>query len=285
MKKILLLVLLMGFGATAHADTLTLQPGPAEGKDTYYGIGSVGGQEGRPDAPQLRIGGWGDQWISFIEFDLSSIPASSSVSKAEIYLYDELVTNPNNGKIFRVTEVWNEEDPSSTSSPAFVDIGMSWQPVEDNQWWIVDITNTVQGWQTGQFQNYGLRIVGEGNNNQAKHFLSSDYLADPTLRPKLVVEYTVPTSTVPTFVTLSEDVMTEIANDIEYPSVLPIYEGLMDKVVQAYERGHLVRSDRRLERFKTYIREGLGKLLFSKAERKAISAIISDMQNILVTEG
>ena len=285
MKKIFLLLLLIGFGTVAHADTLTIQPGPVEGKDTYYGVGSVGGQEGRPDAPQLRIGGWGDNWISFIEFDLSALPASSTISKAEIHLYDEIVTNPNNGKIFRVTEPWNEADPSSTSSPAFVDIGMDWQPVVDNDWWIVDITNVVQGWQSGQFDNYGLRIIGEGNNNQVKHFLSSDYMDDPALRPKLVIEYTVPTSTTPTFVTLSQDVMAEIARDIQYPAVLPIYEGLMAKVVRAYERGRLVKADRRLTRFEMYIREGLGKVLFSKTERQAIGSIIKDMQDILVTEG
>jgi hypothetical protein len=285
MKKILLLVLLMGFGATAHADTLTLQPGPAEGKDSFYGTAYYLNNMG--DSEILYTGGWGDIYQSYLQFDVTSIPTNATITTADLTL-TEFTTgrNQNNLKFTNISEPWLESSVSNTQHPTATGTATQWLPMSASSSQTFSITDLVHDWVAQPQSNFGLMAEGQyHSNNHARGFRSSDYLADPTLRPKLVVEYTVPTSTVPTFVTLSEDVMTEIANDIEYPSVLPIYEGLMDKVVQAYERGHLVRSDRRLERFKTYIREGLGKLLFSKAERKTISAIISDMQNILVTEG
>ncbi len=182
----------LGFYELEQSSTeeLIIQPDPTEGKDTYFGHNSVGGREGRPDSVELRIGGWGDLWTTFIEFDLGSSPTADAIISAKLHLYNQGATNANKGKLFRVTEFWNEADPTDTWSPAAADFGMEFQPVPDNDWWIVDVTSVVKDWVNGVYPNYGFKILGEFNtSNHVKQFPSSDYLDDPILRPKLVIEY------------------------------------------------------------------------------------------------
>ncbi|MPN16703.1 hypothetical protein SDC9_164048 [bioreactor metagenome] len=56
------------------------------------------------------------------------------------------------------------------------------------QWYAVDITTLYNGWKNGTYLNYGVqfRPVSYSDNN-FDEFYSSDYMEDPTLRPKLVV--------------------------------------------------------------------------------------------------
>jgi len=93
------------------------------------------------------------------------------------------------------------------------------------------------------------------------------------------------TATTSNFVSLADDVIDEIENSIEYLSVLPVYEDLMAKITKTYGKGRLVKSDRKLAKFKTFVTDGLGKILFSNSERQEIKSIIKDMQDILLDEG
>ena len=171
---------------------MRIQPGPDEGKDTYYGVGSVGGRQGRPDANHLRIGGWGDEWFSFLEFPLFDIPEGVNIQKATLNLYNyRSDSNPNAGAVSRVTQYWNESDPSATFQPTSVRLGTGWSPVADDSWWTVDVSDTVQGWVNGVYPNYGFMLQGRyTNNNHVKGFYSSDYMEDPSLRPYLEITYT-----------------------------------------------------------------------------------------------
>jgi len=195
MKKFLIVLLFIFSAQAAQAAeefTVRIQPGPEEGKDTYYGVGSVGGRDGRPDADHLRIGGWGDEWFTFIEFNIDNIPEEAEVLSAKFGLFNYRGdSNPNSAKVNRVVEYWNESDPSDISNPAYVDIGMEWKPVLDSSWWIVDVTSSVQGWKQNLYQNYGFGVRGQlTSNNRVKGFYSSDYLGDPSLRPYLEITYT-----------------------------------------------------------------------------------------------
>lgn len=55
-----------------------------------------------------------------------------------------------------------------------------------NSWYVIDISDLYNAWQTGT-PNYGIQLRPTGNNNQFSVFHSSDYTADPSLRPRLVI--------------------------------------------------------------------------------------------------
>lgn len=56
-----------------------------------------------------------------------------------------------------------------------------------NAWYSIDITDLYNAWQDGTYANYGLQLRPTATNNRWNFFYSSDYIDDPTLRPKLVV--------------------------------------------------------------------------------------------------
>ena len=75
---------------------------------------------------------------------------------------------------------------------------VGWAP----QWLTANVTAGVQAMATGQ-PNYGWRLVGVSGNGNDKQFLSREYAADPTLRPKLVVAYTAGGTNTPPTVSLT----------------------------------------------------------------------------------
>lgn len=58
-----------------------------------------------------------------------------------------------------------------------------WNP----DWVVLDVTDSVQSMSLGEQGNYGWQLLGTGVNYH-KIFRASEYLADPTLRPKLIIE-------------------------------------------------------------------------------------------------
>ena len=56
------------------------------------------------------------------------------------------------------------------------------------QWHSIDITDLYNAWKNGTHPNYGLQLRPvENSNNNFNNFHSADSLAEPLLRPKLVV--------------------------------------------------------------------------------------------------
>lgn len=58
-----------------------------------------------------------------------------------------------------------------------------WNP----EWVVLDVTDSVQSMSQGELSNFGWQLLGTGPNYQ-KVFRASEYAADPTLRPKLILE-------------------------------------------------------------------------------------------------
>lgn len=166
--------------------TVTIQPG-SEGKDTYYGNSFA--QTGSPDSDVLRIGGWGDEYFSFVEFDLSGIPSGALINSATLSFYCKLLPSANNVKLDRVTSSWTEAGVTHVAVPSSTAYA-SYQAITLNSWVAFDVTTLVANWKDGTWNNYGVKLDAEFNaSNQTAEFWSSDYVTDPTLRPKLVVDY------------------------------------------------------------------------------------------------
>ena len=66
-------------------------------------------------------------------------------------------------------------------------VSVGWTP----GWLNANVTAGVQAMSTGT-PNYGWRLVGVSGNSNYKTWWSREYTTNPTLRPKLVIQYTVP---------------------------------------------------------------------------------------------
>ena len=73
-----------------------------------------------------------------------------------------------------------DSDYAATSSPG---APTGWDP----EWVVLDVTDAVDSMSLGEQSNYGWQLLGTGVNYH-KIFRSSEYSADPALRPKLILE-------------------------------------------------------------------------------------------------
>lgn len=167
-----------------------LQPGPEDGMDiwisSYYDYNDDYGVNDY----KLKVGGWTDYYHTLIRFDLSGLP--SNVNSAKIYLY----TYGNNGGsnvsmyLDRITDIWTE-DTGWNDRPSYANISTISSPILDT-WYSIDITDLYKAWQNNTYENHGIQLRPTSNNNQFNEFYSSNYMDDPSLRPKLVIEVPVP---------------------------------------------------------------------------------------------
>lgn len=196
---------------------VVIQPGPAPGKDTTV----VTGQ------PSANSGVWvlnlaGDisnpAWQSTrtaVQFDLSAIPAGSTINNATMSLY-QWWQGDSSTPVYDahyLTRDWTEGTGTMTNSGD----GATWNTYDGVNTWTMpggdfngaasssavapnsttswvdwDVTGLTQDWINGVTTNYGVMVKKRIENpvlTDAKGFHSAEYLADPTLRPKLVVEY------------------------------------------------------------------------------------------------
>ena len=149
-------------------------------------------RNGAPNQDYVQVGGWGDWYYAFIEMDLDSLPTTSTkIVDSELHLYQQMTIGvANNGKLEKVTSAWTESGVTSASNPSTDSIGMSWQSIPLDDWWVVDITDLTKDWISGSSSNYGVKIYGQYNSGSSypqKHFITSDETVDVALRPKMVV--------------------------------------------------------------------------------------------------
>ncbi len=238
MKNIFVLFLVFFFGISlniveAATETVVIQPGPEDGKDTSYGTFYY--KDGRPDSEFMHIGGWSDEYFSYIEFDLSTIPTDAEITDADLFLFQDLEQggNYNEAKILLVTEEWTELGITKNNNPNSSDPGLGWIPAPSEVgWWSVDITDITSDWFTGGYSNYGIKIDGRyTNNNHVRRFLTSDHFGNPSLRPKLVVTYEVPD---PTPEELVEDIEGIVEGEVEKKAVQNSYFAHIKKFLEFF---------------------------------------------------
>ncbi|HET8942659.1 MAG TPA: DNRLRE domain-containing protein [Rudaea sp.] len=172
-----------GFEGSAVPTDVVLQPGP-EGKDTFYG--TVYNTSGTGDSQNMSIGGWADWYYDYIQFNLAGAPASTSVDKAELWLYGSAANDPGL-QLCNVLAPWDEATLSLASHPASTCLNSLPAVPSTNGWVVADITDMYKGWQDGTIPNYGIELVPSNNNHTNGSFASSDS-TDATIRPKLVIQ-------------------------------------------------------------------------------------------------
>lgn len=183
--------------------TLELQPDETAGKDARYYENQPDTNYGGTDILAYEGGGT-DLWRSIIAFDISSIPAGSTIDLAtfSLYKYGEFLGSE--GKLTHVrrctrtnwveTEItWNSYssgNPWTTPGGDFTETDMVSSAIPANGNW--------QNWAITAQAQYGLdsasglvSMIIRGDTVDLGHprYWASDH-SDPSLRPKFVVDYT-----------------------------------------------------------------------------------------------
>ena len=182
----------------ASMQTITLQPGPAEGKDAL--VSSLFPDFNYGSSQIIDAGNFASGTIvrTYIQFDSSSVPGNARVIDADLWLYQYITPGTEDYIIdlHKVTSEWQEGTIDWSSQPNYsteaeysttITVGaVTWKG------W--DIDDLVQGWLNGTISNYGMLLIDtdETSFDTIVYFHSSDYTTDTTKRPKLVISYYIP---------------------------------------------------------------------------------------------
>ncbi len=185
----------------------TIQPGPSDTKDSY--IMSGGGQNTNwGTSNQLRIVGGAPNNIKrvFVQFNLSSIPPTSRISRAflQLYFYQNMAGNPTNVSVHGVTHWWSEMEityndfdgvhPWTTAGGDYDPFSYDVQTLQDGGYgWIGwDVTPLLQSWLDGSYASHGFLLKQVNDSTESgidPVFYSSDDAGFPNLRPRLLINF------------------------------------------------------------------------------------------------
>jgi hypothetical protein len=226
---LLLVVLLLGATslsgrvctAVANVNPAVVQPGPSFAGDidlkppgetldstsmTFYAVADATVRSAQPNAnfgnehylelSYNQIEGAAEE-IVLLRFDLSGLPASAVIDSAamELYLVDAAGDNPKSLAAYYVTSAWSESTVTWNTFP----IANPWGVISsvDNitgrykSW---SITNWASYWYSNPTENHGvyLRRLTSETTYFERTFESKDHMEN---RPRLVVNYSIPTPT------------------------------------------------------------------------------------------
>jgi hypothetical protein len=148
-----------------------------------------GGPGGGLENDKLRVGGWGDEYVALIQFDLPDIPCTSKValqlynnadSDAPTPMYLRAITDPWDWR--RGDRLWWRNLPQTASPEG----GIVPAP-RLNAWTSIDITGLFGKWCTKVLPNYGLMLRPLQNGNNYDTFYSTRFAGDEDLRPRLLI--------------------------------------------------------------------------------------------------
>ena len=106
--------------------------------------------------------------ISYIQFNLSSIPAGASVSQATLKLYVNAVTTAGSFNVDYVNGAWTESTITHNLAPALgttIVSGVAITTTSKNQYILINITPAVQAWLSGSQANDGIALVANSTFN------------------------------------------------------------------------------------------------------------------------
>ena len=182
--------------------TLTQGAAGAPGKDIWttsvysYDPRNHQSPGGGLDNEELRVGGWGDEYDSLLQFDLAGLPQQASAVRLELHCLSSGSGSPAGLLLDRLTEDWDWRIQGTgrdrqrlwwADRPDSVQWGAQELPAPvPGSRYTIDITDLYHAWQNGTFPNLGLQLRPTSTANRWGIFASSQH-SDPALRPRLVV--------------------------------------------------------------------------------------------------
>ena len=178
-------------GATReNALTMVLDSGNSKSiwtTSVYSYAPGGGGPGGGLDNDQLRIGGWGDEYWSLLQFDLSSAPKLADRATLQLY-NEESNATPTPFDVYVIDQDWGWTTGDRLwwrDRPTEMHRILSVSAPQSNSWVSIDITDVFNNWQSGN-PNFGIALRPLFTNNNFDQFRSSKY-ADETYRPRLSI--------------------------------------------------------------------------------------------------
>ena len=153
--RLVLLVALLTIGAQAQitpsGDSYTNSAAPT----TNYGAKTLMDVDGATQ-------------ISYIQFDLASIPSGANISQATLKLYVNSVVTAGSFNVDYVNGGWSEGTIDFNSAPALGSTIVASVPIttaDKNQYVLINITPALQAWLNGSQTNDGIALVANGSFN------------------------------------------------------------------------------------------------------------------------
>lgn len=207
MKKILLPIFFyfLFLSSTNAQYSLVLQPDATSGKDTYIDsrLNSTNfGTHVDFAGIAWTNGGTPTSCRGLIEFDLTSIPSTATITSAYLSLYSynspyngshSTLNGPNDCVLQRITSSWNENTVTWDTQPTTttlnqVTLATSTSSIQNYP--NIDVTNMVKDMHANPSSNFGFLLKLNTESYYRRMIFGSSDNTDPNLRPKLVVNYT-----------------------------------------------------------------------------------------------
>ena len=106
--------------------------------------------------------------ITYIEFNLASVPTGASISQATLKLYVNTVVTAGAFELYAVNGPWTESGLTYSVAPALgsvIDSNVPITTADKNQYILIPMTSTVQEWLTTPSSNNGIALVAVGSFN------------------------------------------------------------------------------------------------------------------------
>jgi len=104
--------------------------------------------------------------VTYIQFNLGSIPATASVSQATLKLYVNAVSTAGNFNVNYVNGTWVENTIDASDAPpvgATIASNVAITAKDKNQYILINVTPAVQAWLSGSETNNGIALVANGS--------------------------------------------------------------------------------------------------------------------------
>lgn len=195
MKRLLTVLLLcLSFAQFANAATAWYQPTPYPSQNqsgTHVWDGWLNNSYNQTFVwdDKLQVGGWGDEYRSFIKFDLDGLP--NSVTQAALWLMPYSRGDSSTPTSLAMCKVGSTWDTSMTwnTQPSYPLCWGWYAAPTPGQWWGVAITTWYNDWRSGAAVNNGVMFFPQYNDNRFDVFRSSRYSIDGQ-RPILQLDFT-----------------------------------------------------------------------------------------------
>jgi hypothetical protein len=110
----------------------------------------------------------GASQITYIQFNLASIPVTASVSQATLKLYVNSVTTAGSFNVDYINSAWAENTIDSSNAPPLgttIASNVDVTTADKNQYILINVTSAVQAWLSGSETNNGIALVANSTFN------------------------------------------------------------------------------------------------------------------------